>query len=243
MKRVLTFVLAAVMICALCLPALAAENDFVPSITEKDAPEIVTVKDTDGNDALGVILDADGNITDYVEQDCLIITAVSGVDSSAQIPAAARDELKKVYEGLSNGTMTLPYEKLGADIKAEEMVIRDLFDISWLCSDHGDIVDQADVSVELVFNLNVKATDEVYCMTYHNNTWNPIKNVTNNGDGTVTCVFEQKCPVAFAVRSKTTPAHTGDAAGNDLFLWVGLMAASAVALAVVAVAGKARKTR
>ncbi len=243
MKRTLTSILAVLMVAAISLPVLAAENEFVPSITEKDAPEIVLIKDDAGNDVLGTIIDAQNTVIDYVDLDCLVVTPVSEVDTSTQIPDASRTELKKVYEGLSNGTMKLPYELLGTDVKAEEVVIRDLFDISWLCSDHPEMVSKEGVSVEITFKLNVKATDEVYCLTYHNDAWTPIKSLTNNGDGTVTCVFEQKCPVAFAVRSKMAPAQTGDAMGNDLFLWVGLMVASVAALTVVIVVGKSRKTR
>ncbi len=245
MKRILSLTLAVLMLAALALPTLAAENEFVPSITEKDAPEIVPVKDpASGSDALGVICDNEGNdVTDYVTTLDLVVTPVSKVDTSTAIPEEAAEELKEVYTALTDGTMKLPLEKLGDDIKAEEMVIRDLFSVAWVNEDMETEVNKPGVCTKITFRLNVKAADEVYCMTYHNGQWDPVEKVTNNGDGTVTCLFEQKCPVAFIVRTAESSPKDGDVMGNYMGLWVGLLVASAAALVAVVVVGKNRKTR
>ena len=60
MKRVISFVVAMVLCFSLSCTVFA--DEFVQSITDKGAPEIVPVKDAEGKDAIGEILDADGNI-------------------------------------------------------------------------------------------------------------------------------------------------------------------------------------
>ena len=61
MKRVICIIIAIVTCLAMACPVFAAEGEFVPSIGYKGTPDIVEVKDPDGNDAIGVIRDKDGN--------------------------------------------------------------------------------------------------------------------------------------------------------------------------------------
>lgn len=237
MKRMICIITALVICLAMACPAFAAEGDFVPSISYKDSPDIVPGKDPNGNDVIGVVKDADGNIIDYVYPACLLITPVSKAESSTQIPQDAKDILLDVYEALSTGMMNLPYDKYNADLNPNEMVIRDLFDASWLCTDHPVMVAPEGVTVTVTFDLGVDADETVYCMTYMNNAWDPIVSVTNNGDGTVTCVFEDFCPVAFAVRSKLPPSQTGDVMGQTMYIWVIIMVASAAAVVTLIAVG------
>lgn len=94
-----------------------------------------------------------------------------------------------------DGSMTLPYEKVSDDIVAGNMVVRDLFDVSWRCVDHPEAIAPTGVYVELTFDLGVEKDAQVVAMTYKDEQWNPVASVVNNGDGTVTCVFENFCPV------------------------------------------------
>lgn len=243
MKRVICLITAIITCLALACPVFAAEGEFVPSISYKGAPEIVPVKDGQGADALGALLDEDGKIVDYIYEDCLVVTPVSEAKTSTLIPDAAEELLLKVYDELTAGTMQIPYEKHNADLKASEMVIRDLFDASWLCADHPEAVTPKGVTVQLTFDLGVGKNDAVYCMSYKNNAWDPIVSVTNNGDGTVTCVFEDFCPVEFSVRQNVPSVDTGDRVGKTLYLWVGIMVVSAAAVVVLLVAGRRKNSR
>lgn len=240
MKRVISLVLTLVLCLCMVLPVCAEE--FVPSITGKEAPAIVPVKDGDGNDAMGVIKDENGNAIGYIDQKCLIITPVSKAKTSELIPDAAEQLLLDVYNKLLSGAMSLPYEKFNAGLDASKMVIRDLFDASWLCDgeniapdhpDHPELIAAKNVTISITFNLGVGKNTDVYCMSYKNGEWNPIAKTVNNGDGTVTATFEDFCPIAFAVKSgsDTPPSQTGDDA--NLGLWIGLMSVSVVALAAV----------
>ena len=229
--RKIICLLAVLMLCvSIAAPAYAAEDVFVPSITVKDSPEIVIFSDPHGRYVMGTIVDEEGNIIDYVQQDCLVITPVSKANTSDRIPEAARDMLISVYDKLVAGTMKIPYEKVSADLNSSNMVIRELIDISWLCEDHPAAVAAKEITVSLTFDLGVRADEDVVVMTYKNNEWNPIAEVVNNGDGTVTCVFDDFCPVSFSVSKDagTNYPQTGDS--MNITLWGTLLAVSFVAI-------------
>ena len=234
MKKLICFITVLLLCVSIACPVLATE-EFVPSISYKGAPEVVTVQDGSGNDALGVIYDETDAVVRYVYQDCLWVTPVAKAETDSKIPDAAEQELLAVYEALKNGTMKLPY---GDNVKAEYMVIRDLFDISWICGTHGcaeEIVPDG-VALELTFDLGVKADDTVVVMTYKNDTWSEIAKVVNNGDGTITCTFEHMCPVSISIMDRTAgdPDDTSDSTGNEVYLWTALMVVSAAAVVVAA---------
>lgn len=218
MKKILCLALAVMLCISLACPVLAATDDFVPSIGEKDAPELIIA-----------ILKENGVSLEEIPGACLVITALSKVDGSNQIPEDAKEELKAIFEALSNGSMKLPYDKVDPDIDPEEMVVRDLFDLSWLCNDHPEQLKKEGVTLECKFDLGVGKDTTVVCMVYVNGEWVPVPCV-NNGDGSVTCEFEDICPVVFSVSDSVydTPPQTGDTA--RVGLWIALLAISATAL-------------
>lgn len=225
MKKIICC-LVALLLCA-SMTCAAAATEFVPSIDVKDHPEIVPGEDG----SIGIIYDGETEI-DRVDAGCLVVTPVSKVDTSTEIPDDARTTLKDVYAKLLDGSMVLPYEKIDASLKPEAMVIRDLFDATFLCTEHPEMLAPEGVVLELTFDLGVDADEQVYVMTYNDSQWNPIVSVTNNGDGTVTCVFEHLCPVAFSVVSENWSPVTGYM-DPMVLLWVVLMVASAAALVFV----------
>lgn len=235
MKRVLA-ILVAVMLCVACaVPAFAAETEFTPSVTNKPAPEIVPVTDPNGDPAIGVICSDDGQIIDYVYEGCLIITPVSEAETSTEIPEASRTVLLDVYAKLKSGEMTIPYEKHNAKLNSSDMVIRDLFDATFVCQEHPEMLEPEGVTLTLVFDLGVAADADVYAMTYKESEWNPIVSCENNGDGTVTCVFEKLCPVEFSVEvAAEPPVQTGDVGNTSLWGLVAVIALVAIiALTVI----------
>ena len=234
MKKLLCFVIVAIICVTAVFPAFAAD-EFVPSISDKGSPVIVSVKDEEGNEYLGKVIDENGEVS-YFGDPCLVVTPLSEAKTSTLIPNASEEMLLFVYDELSNGNMNLPYEKVDPSIDPSKMVIRDLFDASWLCGEHPEIVAPTGVVVELTFDIGVSASTDVVVMTYKNDVWNPIVSVKNNGDGTVTCVFEDFCPIAFAVPTSEyrEPVATGDTA-PDIMVWVAIMAAAAIAIVALLV--------
>lgn len=231
MKRVIVCITVLVMLLSLCVPAMAA--DFTPSVNNKPAPEIVPTPGGDGQPAIGILRDQNNQIVGYVYEECLVITPVSQVDQSTTIPQASKDLLKDIYNKLTNGQMTLPYESVNPNMNPGNMVIRDLFDASWLCGDHPEVLSRPGTTLQLTFDLGVAPGTEVVTMTYVNGQWVPVVSTVNNGDGTVTCVFEEICPIAFSVRSNVTESEP--TADLSMLPWLIIALCAVAALVVVTV--------
>ena len=95
------------------------------------------------------------------------------------------------------------------------------------------------------FDLGVPKGIPVIVMTYINGKWEPVESVVNNGDGTVTVIFEDICPVVFCVDPNDVymPPKTGDQARQDMILWISLMAVSVIAIVVLLVLRKRSRRR
>lgn len=196
-RKMLCLLVAAVLCLSLAVPGFAAENGFVPSITYKPDPEIVPV----AGDYLGVIRDRKGDILDYIDENSVCVTPLANIwDAGSQTPEEIADLLRSVYEKLNDGSMELPYEKFNANLDPDDMVIRDLLDISWVSEAQRKLMEEEGATLEMTFDLGVAADEQVYVMTYDETTgeWYPIAGTVNNGDGTVTCTFDRLCVVAFS---------------------------------------------
>ena len=235
MKRVFACIAMLAILVSLCVPAFAAEADFTPSVSNKPAPEIVPGKDDAGNEVIGVIRDKDGKAIDYVELGHLIVTAISEANTSTKIPADARDLLLEVNDKLLDGSMQIDYTKHGDELKNKKMVIRDLFDATFVCDDCPPILEEEGVTLDITFDIGVSGGVDVYVMTYKNSEWNPIVKTVNNGDGTVTCTFEKLCPVEFSVveGDLTPPTVTGDLAVDAKWFIIGGIALAAIVVLTV----------
>ena len=167
--------LAIVLCVALACPAFAADQS-VPSVSYKDGPAIITAIDANNGDAKG----------------CIIVTTIAqAVDKNTSISEEIRKILLDTYDGLLQGTIEVPYE-------VNKFVIRELVDIRFdkeFCESVGH--EHLPMTVDFELGVDKDALVQVY--TYRNEKIEPIKSVENNGDGTVTCVFEQLCPVLFVV--------------------------------------------
>ena len=227
MKRMLCLFCAVVVCLLMACPVFAAEDTFVPSIGYKDGPEID---------------DSEMNGEDV--GDCLEITSITEAEEkSTDISQDARDELLEVYEGLVEGDMELP-------IDDKEYVVRDLVDVSFkettcIGEEHGHKEDLAEdgTTITITFDMGVDEETEVIVLVYIDGEWVPAEEVINNGDGTVTVTFEDICPVAFCVeRGSVEPPKTGDDMGQNMILWIVLMAVSLAAIVTLVVL-RGRKAR
>ena len=218
MKKTIVIIALLAMCMILVCPAFAAEDTFVPSISYKDGPEI-----------------DDAEMENEDVDVCLVITSLkAAVEKTTDVSQEARDFLLEVYEKLTTGEMKLP--------TGEGFVIRELVDVSWEqvgCVEqehtHEGDLNKEGVTVTMDLNLGVDANTDVLVYAYHNGQWDPIKSAKNNGDGTVTCVFEHFCPVAFAVREQTGGSETGDTARTGLVLYGVLMAVSTLAIVALVI--------
>ena len=200
MKKIIAIITALMLCAAIMVPAFAVD-DFVSSVVNPLAPEIVPVIDPNGDPAAGVVVIQD-EIIDYVPGPCIEVTPVSRADTSTMIPEDARELLLDVYAQLTSGQMQLPYWKHDAGLDPEDMVIRDLFDVTFLCEEHSEMLDPIGVTFRITFDLGVESDAEVYAMTYKRGVWEPVVSCVNNGNGTVTVVAEKFCPLEFSVEVK-----------------------------------------
>ncbi len=245
MKRILTLVMAVVLMLTLTLSATAAE--FVESITNKGAPELVVVDYVDGKPVVGHVVDADGNELSTEFIDCLVVTSVAEAEDDPDIPDDAKETLLKVYEELNSGVDlsdvcpeldTIVKEKWDKNKTANDLVVKDLFDITDLCDDIDTYLPQHGATLDLTFDLGIAAGTFIAAMIYVDGKWEPVVNTINNGDGTVTVSFDKLCPVAFMVPGSGANLSVVSPTTNDasnIFVWGFVLLMSLVAIAALVV--------
>ena len=241
MKKAVFLLLVLSLVMGMACTALAAEGDFVPSITYKDAPDLVESTDSEGNKFVGQIVDSTGAVVESAGADSLVITSVAQGKDTTQIPEERKEELLNLYEELSSGTMEVPYEMIEESLADQDLVVRDLFDVFWSSEENPDAIEQPDANLVVTFDLGVNASTVVYGMSYYNGNWYPAVSVVNNGDGTVTCVFSTQGIVAFSVARAEAMPPTGDTMAKDLYWYVGILAFSGVALVVLLILPRKKK--
>ena len=219
MRKVISLLAAALLCVALTCPVFAATGAFVPSISYKDGVEVV-LAELNGEDGTG----------------CVVVTSLKEAkEKTTDIYQEDRDLLWEVYGKLSDGSMKLPLEH-------QDYVIRELVDVSFVktgCVEvphgHKEWLAQEKTTIEVVFDLGIKKDVKLEVLAYIDEEWVAVEKVTNNGDGTVTCVFEDFCPVAFCVEASGAidPPKTGDIMGADMTKWIILLVISVSATAVL----------
>lgn len=200
------------LVCSVCAAG------FVDSITYKDHPEVVETEDGD----LAVLYDEDGNVIGYLNEDCIVIKSVGDQD--------APQTLLDIYDALKNGTVEIPY---GDDT---DWVVRDLFDVSLICDDHPEMLEEGGQLV-ITLDLGVSADTKVNAMVYTNGEWRSAVSMVNNGDGTVTITLDVVGVIAISVPASeyVTAPNTGDEAGSSVMVWGVVMVIAVVALVILVV--------
>lgn len=134
MKKVVVLFIAVAMMAAMMTPAFAA--DFTPSVTAKPAPTVVPQTGEDGNEYDAIIRDADGEEVIGVPNGSLIVTPVSKAESA--IYASIRSRLNAAYRRIRsasslrelNSQLEQTVKEISSDISADDLVVRDLFDVA-----------------------------------------------------------------------------------------------------------------
>lgn len=195
MRKVICLVVAVLLCVGMAVSVFASDNKFVPSISYKPGPDMKEIGSY-GEEALP---GAEGEET---LANCVVVTSIEEAEKkTTDITQEERDLLLDVYKKLDSSEMTLPLDY--------DYVIRDLVDLSFkyeACRmqeshNHKDqALKEEGVTLTVLFDLGVAKDQQVDVLTYIDGEWAPIEEVVNNGDGTLTCTFEDICPVAFAVK-------------------------------------------
>ena len=243
MRKMLKTVVAVAMCLFMLGPVITAKADFTPSVSSKPAPEIVTKPDGNGKEIVGHVRDENGNILSTEYSGCIIVTPISKVDTSTEIPKEAATLLKKVYNDIvMDKTVFSKYsslnqlvkEALGEGKDGDDLVVRDIFDVTAVSNGILTNLPPAGHTMDVTFDLDIGPNTFVAVMAYLDGEWRLIPDVINNGDGTVTCIFDEFCPVMFltpgtGVKGTLAPV-TGDTVMKDITLWIVLAGASLVAM-------------
>lgn len=246
-KKIITMLLAVTLVMAMSIPAMAAE--FTPSVENKPAPEVVTQTDSNGNECVAIIYDADGNEIVGVPEGYLIVTPVA----ASEMPSAEiKENLEAAYEQLQSvssltelsSDLEVVIKEVSLDLAIDDLVIRDLFDVTVLGT-YAEYLSQEGNYISIRFKLSVDA--DSLAAVLHNiegTTWETVSNdrITRNKDYTADVVFYELSPVAFlfdAGKLSVDPnapdsPQTGEPESNTM-AWVvaGVVIVAAVAYGVV----------
>lgn len=225
MKKIISLVLAVIMVFAMGVNAFA---EFVGSVGPVSG--VVSAR----------IIDENGNTIEelYVEEHCLVVTHITEIDEAHPDVSEEVKHLVEVYNKLVNGEMEIPYAQYGYDTN---MIMVDLYDATFICDNHPAEIAPIGIRVELVLEANVAAGQKVCVMSYKDGKWAPIVSAVNNNDGTVTCVFEDFCPISISVGNGTGDSVT--VGGNEANPNTGapVMLGAVVAVSAAAVFASKRK--
>ncbi len=202
MKKLVTLLLAIALLATVALPALAV--DFMPSVVAKPAPELIPLPGDDGGEYAAIIRDEEGNMVVGVPFGDLIITPYSQAESAAP---EIRDMLLSSYAQLKaanslselSGDLEDVIHELYEDISVDDLVVRDLFDIS-LTGTYQEYLDVEGNTIWICFDL-LANSDELIAVLHNieGTTWETLPNnhVIRNDDQTVTLVYDCLSPSAF----------------------------------------------
>lgn len=254
MKKLISFVLVAVMLLSCSVSAMAA--GFTPSVINKGAPNIVFEFDADGKKVLGYIRDANGNVLAACYENCVVMTPISGVKDAAELTDEQKKALEDAYNEL-NKTDTklsvicpelnaLAKELLGNDANADNFVIRDLFDITSRCDDLTELLPKDGTAIDMTFEYSIPEDTEVLAMVFVNGKWKPVKKAVNNGNGTITITFEEICPVAIMVpadaQNDTYVPVTGADTQTSVVIWGSVMLVSLASIVALVYISRRKKS-
>lgn len=200
-KKITAAALALILTAAMCFTAFAAS--FTPSVTAKEAPEVVEVT-VDGKTYSAVINDASGKLVMGVPGGELIVTPVSRADSAE---ADIKAELKSAYNQIKNAAdlgdlspdLAAAAKAYSADLKTTDLVVRDLFDVT-VRGAYEDALNKEGNTISITFKLTGSA--DALVAVLHNiegTKWEtiPEKDIKRNDDNTVTVTFNSLSAVAF----------------------------------------------
>lgn len=212
MKKFYAYLMSIIMIAGCALPAYAAEEDFVPSVTYKDAPGIISIGDEEGENGakniIGYVLDENGSVMSIEYDGCLwVVSLEEALDEESDISDAVRDLLLDTYNDFAEGETKLSdineelnnrvADKFGKDTDADKLVIKDLFYLYAACEDLNEHLPPEKTTIDLTFDVDIPSGSFVQVLTYVNGEWKLVEKVVNNNendneedDGTLTVTFE-----------------------------------------------------
>lgn len=246
MKRIVAWVAIIALLASFALPAFATE--FVPSIENKGAPEILSLGEdenpTHGTDGkiIGYAKDENGEIKDTAYHGCLVVYSLRDIlDPEVIVPEDVKEQLLEIYTDFTSGNITPSQlsEALNAEVadifgegnNADMLVIKDIFDISVICEQLKTTLSPKGTTIDLTFDVDIPADGYVAMLAYKNDEWVMVEKIVNNNendieedDGTITVTFEDFCPIVLLVPGDAEPVAAEEA---SFPWWILLLIAAA----------------
>ena len=209
MKKFVSALLVLMLCVAMPLSIFASADEFVPSISYKDAPEMNSAT-MDGEDV----------------SDSVVVTSIlNALAGNSEASDEAVQLLLDIYQKLTDGTMDLPIEG--------SFVVRDMFDISLTDAAMIQKMEDGSLRIDVLFDVEGYDLSKLVVMNYYDEQWHEIE-VIDNGDGTITCRFTHFSPVAFLELEEGAKVDIS-APGKNLGLWIGICVVAAAAIIAVVV--------
>ena len=238
MKKFVIFALILVILVSNLAMVIAA--GYLPSVSYEAFPGLVIIEDEDGNKIIGYVENAQGEIVSTEYHGCILITPV--MDAKRQVSFLSDDAEKLLvdtYETLSAPDARLSVlipelndiarDALGDYATADNLVIRELIDITAVCQELIDYLAVDGNTLTLTFKMVVPKEAYITVMTLKDGKWEEAEEVINNDDGTVSVTFGQLCPVLFLTgipNGSTPPAQNS-------YLWL-IVLCCAILILIVA---------
>lgn len=208
MKKTIRVIALALCVAMLAIPVMAAEN-FTPSVTQKPAPAIKPMTDAKGNEVAGVIKDAEGNEIEGISAEEITVVPVS---ESEQMSKEEKETMEKAYNEIAETEdLTKVAPKLEDalkeinkgrkdEIKAEDLVVRDLVDVKISARLLNNLKDGDTVSVK--FELDIQEDETLIVMQLIDGEWIIIygEDILIDEDGNAIVALAGSGPVAFIVK-------------------------------------------
>ena len=205
MKHIIRTVALVLVISMLSVAAFAAEG-FVPSVEQKDEPQVVAPKtEVDGKPAV-VVKDADGKIMAADDPEVVKVTPMSKAkDQTPEVKQKMEEAFTDIAEA-KDLTVIAPelkdvMKEMKVETPVENLVVRDLINLE-VSEALVEALKTEGNSLELSFEMELEEDQQLIVMVKgEDGKWVviPAEDVTVNADGTVTVKFTVVGVIAFVV--------------------------------------------
>ena len=209
MKKIFLIVLIFVFVMSVGAVVYAAEENFVPSISSKPAPELVGVTDVNTGEAIELVITPMMQIETLPEKVKQVFEGAKEVISKAKNITTVNSDLKPIAKGMG--------------VKGEQLIVSDLFDIS-----EKDFKKNEGCHYNISMEVNAVTIGRfVALLHYTNSKWECVENVKIAEDGkTLEFEVDNLSPFAIVVVADETPAASLD--------WISVLIWSVFSVLVVA---------
>ena len=218
--------IALVLVLAMLTVSASAAN-FTPSVERKPAPTVISAVTPDGT-AIDIV------ITPVSEKDSAVAAEITEKLENAYAQVQAAASLADLAPDIGN-----VLAKLDPSLSVSDLVVRDLFDISY--TDGSDY--NGPITVKLQTDL-AEGTPVLVLHNYEGTSWEvlPTENVSLDGNGVLTITVDSLSPFAIVVpTSATTSSGTSPQTGEGISNAALLASAAFIGLAGIFVVMSRKK--